>query len=188
MTLLNYLDQIVRLSDETRQEMLLKVSLEEKPKGNMLHQAGNTARLIYFIEKGMARVFYSNQHGKEITYGFYSEGDMVTVPESFFEGTPSNYSIELLEDCVLYSLSREGLDDMLSKFPEMEKVKSHFLLHFLLKSSHRIVALQFQNAQERYDTLQERQPSIILRAPLGHIASYLGITQETLSRIRSKKQ
>ncbi|MNE78742.1 hypothetical protein D3C80_1751770 [compost metagenome] len=76
---------------------------------------------------------------------------------------------------------------MLNDFPIMQRLENKTLQGFLLKAGERIVALQFQSAQERYDTLMENQPSIIRRAPLGTIASYLGITQETLSRIRARK-
>ncbi len=76
---------------------------------------------------------------------------------------------------------------LIRDFPEIMEIENYVLRYFLLKASERTIALQFQTAEERYHTLAESQPTILQRAPLGAIASYLGITQETLSRIRARK-
>lgn len=157
------------------------------PKNDLVFPMGTVAKHIFYLEKGLARMFYYNEAGKDITYAFFSEGNFMAPSESFLEKKPSVYSIELVEDAELRYVSSDGLDRLLAQYPVLEKIKSHILAHFLFQANRRIVALQFQNAQQRYETLETDQGNILQRAPLGHIASYLGITQETLSRIRARK-
>lgn len=157
------------------------------PKNEVIFQAGNVAKHIFYIEEGLARMFYYNEAGKDITYEFFTESNFMAPSESFLEQKPSQYTIELLEDAQLRYISQDGLNRLLDEFPIVEKVKSHILAHFLYQTNRRIVALQFQNAHQRYETLEETKGNILQRAPLGQIASYLGITQETLSRIRGKR-
>lgn len=161
---------------------------EQHRKNHILLKNGHTARYIYFIEEGLARTFSLNGQGKDITHSFFMEGEFLTVGESFFNQKPSDrYNIELLEDCKLQKLSYEHMLLLTERIPKMEKVQNAVLLHFLLRATDRIVALQFQSAQERYATMLEKQPQLLNRVHLGHIASYLGFTQETLSRIRARK-
>lgn len=157
------------------------------PRNELVFSFGNVARHIFYLEKGLARMFYYNEAGKDITYEFFTENNFMAPSESFLEQKPSQYSIELLEDSDLRFISQDGLNRLLEEFPVVEKVKSHILAYFLYQANRRIVALQFQNAQQRYETLEQIKGNILQRAPLGHIASYLGITQETLSRTRGKR-
>lgn len=157
------------------------------PRNELVFSLGNVARHIFYLEKGLARMFYYNEAGKDITYEFFPENNFMAPSESFLEQKPSQYSIELLEESELRFISQDGLTRLLEEFPMVEKIKSHILAHFLYQANRRIVALQFQNAQQRYETLEQTKGNILQRAPLGHIASYLGITQETLSRIRGRK-
>ena len=156
-------------------------------RNELIFSWGNVAKHIFYIEKGLARMFYYNEAGKDITYEFFPENNFMAPSESFLEQKPSKYSIELLEDSELRFISQDGLNRLLEEFPAVEKIKSHILAHFLYQANRRIVALQFQNAQQRYETLEQVKGDILQRAPLGHIASYLGNTQETLSRIRGRK-
>lgn len=187
MLLLTEIAGIVPVTDEIEAAIRQKFVKRDCIKSACLHEAGKVAKELYFIEKGLIRMFYHNDAGKDITYGYYTEGDFITVPESFFTQRPSKYHMEMLEDGVIYAITFSDLNQMLQEFPVMQQLENKTLRDFLLKAGDRIVALQFQSAQERYDTLMENQPSIIRRAPLGTIASYLGITQETLSRIRARK-
>lgn len=187
MLLLTEISGIIPVTNEIEAAIRQKFVKRNCIKSECLHEAGKIARELYYIEQGLVRMFYHNDAGKDITYGYYTEGDFITVPESFYTQTPSKYHMEMLEDGICYSITYADLHQMLNDFPVMQRLENKTLQGFLLKSGERIVALQFQTAQERYDTLMEKQPSIIRRAPLGTIASYLGITQETLSRIRSRK-
>lgn len=182
------LTEIENISPTEEIELIIREKFVKRigVKAELLHQEGSIVRSLYFIESGLIRIFYHTTSGKDVTYGFYSEGDFVTVPESFYTQTPAKYNMEMLEDSTVYSISYTDLNTLLIDFPQMQRLENKTLQGFLLKAGERIVALQFQTARQRYDTMMEKQPDIILRAPLGTIASYLGITQETLSRIRNK--
>lgn len=186
MLLLTEIENIIPLTTQMESAIREKFVKRKCLKSEFLQETGTVARTLHFIEKGLVRIFYHKQSGKDVTYGFYSEGDFVTVPESFYTQTVSKYSMEILEDSVIYSISYVDLNNLLTDFPQMQHLENKTLQGFLLKAGERIVALQFQTARQRYDTMMEKQPGIIMRAPLGTIASYLGITQETLSRIRNK--
>lgn len=188
MLLLTEIEKVIPISEEMDVAIRKKFVKRKVFKTESLHETGKIARELFFIEQGLIRIFYHNDSGKDITYGFYTEGDFVTVPESFYTQSASKYHMETLEDGLIYAISYTELNLLLHDFPEMQRFENKTLQSFLLKAGERIVALQFLSAEERYDTLMETQPSIIRRAPLGTIASYLGITQETLSRIRNKKK
>lgn len=186
MLLLKEIENIVPVTKAMESAIRKKFVGQTYAKTEILQEAGNIVRTLYFIEKGLIRIFYHKSNGKDVTYGYYQEGDFVTIPESFYTQCPSKYHMEMLEDGLVYAISYTDLHLLLKEFPQMQQLENKTLQNFLLKAGERIVALQFQTARQRYDTMIEKQPEIILRAPLGSIASYLGITQETLSRIRNK--
>ncbi|MFC0185409.1 cAMP-binding domain of CRP or a regulatory subunit of cAMP-dependent protein kinases [Pseudarcicella hirudinis] len=186
MNLISILNNIAPLSTEVQQEIIGLFKKECLPRHHLLHRNGDLCNKLYFVEKGLLRIFYYNDLGKDITYRFQEENQFHTVIDSYFQQKPSLYNVEALEDSILYSMPLSELDKLREKHLSLQKVYIFVLQHFLLENSERITALQFHSAQERYNTLMEKQPLIIQRAPLGHIASYLGITQETLSRIRSR--
>lgn len=181
------ISSIVDLNEPILQAIQREFHSVTLPKGEVVSQMGNVAKHIFFIERGLARMFYYNEAGKDITYEFFVEGNFMAPSKSFLEREESQYTVELLEDAQLRYISQDGLNRLLDEFPIVEKIKSHILAHFLYQANQRIVALQFQNAHQRYETLEHTKGNILQRAPLGHIASYLGITQETLSRIRGRK-
>jgi CRP-like cAMP-binding protein len=187
MTLLSILQQITPLSVEAEQAVLASSKSEELPRQQLLLKQGEVCKNLHFIEKGLIRVFYNTETGKEITYHLMPENNFISILYSFYNQTPSNYSIETLEDSVIYTMPMTLFEETKASFPELEKVYSYVLREALIMAQERVVSLQFQSAQDRYNDLVSKQPSIIQRVPLGYIASYLGITQETLSRIRSKK-
>jgi CRP-like cAMP-binding protein len=133
------------------------------------------------------RWYYYNEDGKDITDSFGLENSFITAFDSFFQRRPSRYFIELLEDSTVYLMTYSDLERSFEKFPEIERVGRLILIEILEQTLEKNAALQFHNAQERYEFITEKYPDLLQRASLGHIASYLGITQETLSRIRGKK-
>lgn len=187
MDITQFVNTVTPLSPESQEKISALFSTHLLPRKSLIYQAGQPVHHLYFVESGLARIFYYNQQGKDVTYGFYPENQFVTIPESFFSHTTSRYYLELLEDSTLHSITYSDLMLLTEELPAVRIIENHVLRHFLLKASERIVALQFQTAEERYATLNELQPSILQRAPLGTIASYLGITQETLSRIRARR-
>jgi CRP-like cAMP-binding protein len=187
MKLEEHISSLVKLDEALLKAVNREFHTVVLPKNEVIFHAGNVAKHIFYIEEGLARMFYSNEAGKDISYAFFTENNFLAPSESLFEQLPSQYTVELLEDSHLKYISLDGLNRLLDEFPVVEKIKSHILANFLYQANRRIVALQFQNAQQRYETLEQTKGNVLQRAPLGQIASYLGITQETLSRIRGRR-
>ena len=159
-----------------------KISLS---KNEYLLSEGKVCRHLYFLEKGALRGFY-NLDGKEITHWFGFENDFVTSFHSFITAEQAVENIQLLEGSILWAISKETLSDLLNKHHEIERLVRVIYEKYYIRLEERFVNAQFKTATERYENLLQHTPYIIERVPLGFIASYLGISQETLSRIRSK--
>ena len=154
-------------------------------KNEYLVKEGNVCRHLYFLQQGALRGFY-NIEGKEVTHWFAFEQDFVTSFHSFITRQPSVENIQLLEGCVLWSITKEKLTRLLNEYHEIERLLRIAYEKYYIRLEERYVNAQFKTATERYQNLLIQSPHIIERVPLGSIASYLGISQETLSRIRSR--
>lgn len=131
------------------------------------------------------RGFY-NLDGKEITHWFAFEEDFVTSFHSFITRQPSVENIQLLEGSILWAITKERLSKLLNEFHEIERLVRIAYEKYYIRLEDRYVNAQFKTASQRYHDLLVNNPHILERVPLGAIASYLGISQETLSRIRSR--
>ncbi len=185
MEILEFINSSLKIKPETAVEILKYLQREELSKNYSLHQAGKTCNKVYFIQKGLARMYYFKDE-KDVTCWFTNENNLITAVDSFFSQRPSRYNIELLEDSILLSVSHKDLENLFDKYPEVERLARLFAYNTILQLAERIDAIQFSSANERYHLLAQRYPEVLGRVPLGYIASYLGITQETLSRIRGK--
>lgn len=187
MNFVQYINSFVPLPEIVASELLNKSRKQHLPKHYLLSEAGEICQKLYFVEKGLVRWFYYNEDGKDITDSFGVENSFITAFDSFFQRKPSRYFIELLEDSTVYSMTYTDLETLFENFPEVERVSRLILIQILEQTLDKNAALQFHNAHERYEFITQKQPDLLQRVSLGHIASYLGITQETLSRIRAKK-
>jgi CRP-like cAMP-binding protein len=142
-------------------------------------------RHLHFLEKGALRGHYTLE-GKEITHWFAFENDFVTSFHSFSTQTPAVESIQLLEGSILWGISKEKLTGLLNQFHDIERLLRIAYEKYYIRLEERFVNAQFKTATERYEQLLQQAPHLPERVPLGYIASYLGISQETLSRIRSR--
>jgi CRP-like cAMP-binding protein len=186
MELRKYLEQFKEFSPEMIMEINSAFDSEEYPKGYKLLLPDNRSDKVFFIEKGLARIYYLKD-GKDITHYFFKENSFSAPIESIFYNKPSPYGLELLEPSVVRTKNYADLQKYIDNSSAVERLIRILLLDALSEFSDRLQAIQFQSAQERYSTMLEKYPNIFSRAPLGHIASYIGITQETLSRIRAGK-
>jgi CRP-like cAMP-binding protein len=154
-------------------------------KNQQLLTEGKICRYLYFLEKGALRGYY-NVEGKEITHWFGFENDFITSFHSFITQEPSVENIQLLEGSILWSISKDALTELFNRFHDIERLMRIAYEKYYIRLEERYVNAQFKTATERYEQLLTNTPHILERVPLGHIASYLGISQETLSRIRSR--
>jgi CRP-like cAMP-binding protein len=184
--LLDYLDKNIKLSEEFSERLDTIFRYECVKKGDILFRPEGFSQKIIFIEKGLIRTYYLKD-GKDITYLFLSENSFLTPVECVFYNKPAPYGWEALENCEIRIAPYKDFELFFSQVPGMEKFIRQLLINVLHTVSSKLYSIQFQTALERYNSLIESHPDILLRAQLGHVASYLGITQQTLSVIRSSK-
>lgn len=163
-----------------------KLKEERLPKHHVLHKAGMVCNHFFILKEGIGRVFYYKD-GKDITSWFSFQDEVFTAIDSFFQQKKSKYNIELLEDSLVWSVSRSDMESLLQKHTAFEHIMRLFFQEAYVELAERIDALQFHSATERYKILLEKKPAILQSVPLGHVASFLGMTQETLSRVRAGK-
>ena len=180
----DFLITLVPFSHDELNIILSHFEKEYVKKNQVLIKEGQVCNKLYFVEQGIGRSYYLKKDGKEVTQWFFGVGKFMSSADSFFQQSPSFYYLEILEDSILYSISKEKIDLLLAKYHKMEKLIRLLSIEMLTKIVHKLNAVQFQTAKERYDYMLTEFPDISHRVPLGYIASYLGMTQETLSRIR----
>lgn len=176
--------QFGALSSETIFDIKKVAQIRKVSKGDVLVREGDYSYELYYIVKGGARAYYLKD-GKTITDWFAFENDFISSIVSFFLGVPSQHYIEVLEGTTFMVLQLKDIEMLCDKYHDFERLGRLSTTKTMIQLQQRIVSLQFKSSKERYDGLLEKYPQIELRAPLGDIASYLGITQETLSRIRN---
>ena len=159
------------------------MSFEKYPKHSILHESGNVCNEMYIILKGITRVFYYKED-KDITCHFAAEQETITTIDSFIQRKKSKYNIEALEDLEVLKISHTDLENLFESSPKYERFGRLFLQQIYIDLVERIDDLQLKTAQERYETLLEKKPFLFQRVAAKHIASFLSITPETLSRIR----
>lgn len=179
------LDEIAKLPEESKELLKSKLTEVHFPKGFILLRANKVESGIYFIRKGIVRA-YAYQNDNEITFWFGSEGQAVISMRSYVEGLPGYEDIELLEDCELLELKMSDLKSLFQTDIHIANWGRRFAERELIRTEERLISRQFRTAQERYAALIETNPDLLKRVQLGYIASYLGITQVSLSRIRAK--
>lgn len=163
------------------EEILVRKEVE---KGELLLKEGQTSHNIVFVGKGMLRQFYY-KNGKDVTEHFSYEGCIVICIESTLKKEPTHLMIEALEDSIVYLLPYDKLMQLTEISWEINMFYRKMLEYSLIVSQIKADSWRFQTARERYNLLMHHQPEVIKRAPLSHIASYLLMTPETLSRVRS---
>lgn len=176
--------QFATLTKEGTAALSSILRLKEVKKGHLLVKENSVCNHLFYIEKGLTRTYYYNKDGKEITDWISPEGTFASSITSFISRKPDIRGIEALEDCTLYTLQYYELEQLYTKHHDLERFGRHIVSFGLLQVQKRFDDLHFATAKERYEKLINENRSLILRVPLGMLASYLGITQETLSRIR----
>jgi len=155
------------------------------PKGYILLSANKVETSIYFIKKGIVRA-YTYSADNEITFWFGKEGDPIISMKSYVANQKGYEYIELLEDCELYKLKIENLKILFNQDIHIANWGRKLAEQELVKTEERLISRQFRTATERYKEIFKDSADLLQRVQLGHIASYLGITQVSLSRIRAE--
>ena len=153
-------------------------------KGEKILSEGQTCEHIYWIVKGLARQFYF-KNGKELTEYMATENTIMMSIESLFKEKPSMQIIQALEPTIIYALPKKDLEAVAMRSVNIQILYRKILEESLIISQQHADMLRFESAQDRYQKLVKNSPQLVLRAPLVYIASYLQMTPETLSRVRT---
>ncbi|MBR2101971.1 MAG: Crp/Fnr family transcriptional regulator [Prevotella sp.] len=153
-------------------------------KGEKVLSEGEVCRSIIYIDKGLLRQYYLKK-GKEVTEYLAVEGTIMMSIESLFKETPSLQQIEALEPTILYELPKQRLEEVALHNVNIQILYRKILEESLILSQVHADLVRFESAENRYRRMCKLSPQVALRAPLLYIASYLQMTPETLSRVRS---
>lgn len=184
-TLFAHIRQYCHLGNEALEALGAVLKPVELEKGSFLITEGKICQHVYFLEQGCLRGYY-NLDGREITYWFAFENNFVTSLLSFVTQKPGMENIQLLEDCKLWAVTHTDLQKLYDNHPDINTLGRIMNERYYVMLEERFVSNHFKEAKQRYDNLLSQSPHILQRVPLGYVASYLGMTQETLSRMRSK--
>lgn len=153
-------------------------------KGEMILREGEVCRNLYYVDKGLVRQFYFKK-GKEMTEYMGTEGSVIMCIESLFKEEPTHLQVEALEPVLIYALPKSRLEEVAMHNVNIQILYRKILEESLINSQIHADLVRFETAQDRYQKLCKISPQLALRAPLVYIASYLQMTPETLSRVRS---
>ncbi len=182
--LINFFSSIHPISNKAADAVCAIAKLTSLKKYAELQPIGHTCKTIYFLKSGLARIYYFKDD-IDITESFSFENSIVVRFESLFNGQPSRKAIQVLEDSEVVSLDASKFFALFNEFPDLEKAFNNIVKNALIDNICRIESIQFHTAEERYNDLINEQPDVIKRVPLKYIASFLGITPVSLSRIRA---
>ncbi len=181
--IINSISKYIKVSQSLRSELESRLTFKTIKKREILLSESDISRKSYFIQKGILRLYYLKD-GREITEFFCSENQWINSPKSFMNQEIDEYYIDAIEDTQVWSLSVEDLLYLFNHFPEMERYARLDMGSIFLNVLERLANSRFTTAREKYDHFLKTYQGIHHRIPLGMAASYIGITQETLSRLR----
>ncbi|MET1053781.1 MAG: Crp/Fnr family transcriptional regulator [Pedobacter sp.] len=181
---IDYILQFGNLNKQQTDLIMSKAKMLELHKDEYFSEAGKIPRQVGFILEGVVRFCYYNNKGEEITHHFIDENNFVSDQQKFEAQVVASEYIQAVTDCKLLVFSKKDWDDIANIIVDWDKITGLILKNCLLKTIERRSPLVSEDATTRYLTFFEHFPTLVNRIPLSYIASYLGITQQSLSRIR----
>ena len=188
------LDIAIQIAEETCPQRRLKlesiklfseiIRCRKFHKGDIILADGEICTCLSYIEKGLTRQHYV-KHDKDMTEHISCEGGVVFCIDSYFNGTPTHLVIEALESTVIWEMPRDSMEILAETNSDLAYLYRRFMEDSLMLSQIKADILRFESAKDRYTRLLQFFPKIIQRAPLTYVASYLQMSLETLSRVRS---
>ena len=164
-------------------DIFIERKIESK---TVLLNAGDIANYVHFVKKGCLREWF-NKDGKDITFQFFMEGHPVASIDSFMNGEPSLFSIESIEPSIIISVRKDDFEKLFTIYPEFKDRFQSFIFQRFRNYAQLFLSRITDTPKERYDDLVKNKPEIIKRIPQHYIASFLGITPVSLSRIKNRK-
>ena len=175
------------LSDTDNALFNTVMSSKRLKKGEILLQEGSVCRAVYFVEQGYLRTYYNREDGSTVNLNFTFEGEFTSNLKSAIGREPSKLSIDAGEDTLLSIFDLDKLSPEMKTQPLVSQFIRRTTMQMLLASEARGNLLKIYSPAERYHYIEQKIPHILQRISLSHLASFLGVSRETLSRIRAKK-
>jgi len=181
-----YIKEIIQVSEEDLNTILSYFKPLKLKKNELLLTHGQTSHRTFFVGKGCLRIFFINEDGQDATRYFAFENQFATALVSFITAEPSEEFIQAAEHTELLYISHKDFYFLLDKIPQWEKFYRSYLEMAYVNNTKRLMSFLTQDATEKYRQLLDENPIIVRRLPNKMVASYLNISQETLSRLKSK--
>lgn len=186
MDILTYFKELYHIDDELERFFDSHIEVKEFSKGDTIFEPDAYLKYIYFVESGFTRIYYY-KNKRDITHYFFGPNTFSTGIESVFYKKPSLFGLQALAPSRICLIPFDPIEELANSNITMNKIIQKVLMDSLISFSSRFYKTQFETAHERYNALIEENPKLFQNASLGHIASYLGISQQTLSVIRGMK-
>ena len=185
--LIDYIKAIITVTDTELDKILSCFTPLSVEKNELLVIHGQTSQRTFFVGTGCLRIFFITEAGQEATRYLAFENNFATALCSFISNAPSYESIQALEPTELLYITHHDFYRLLEEIPAWEKFYRHYLENAYVTNTNRLMSFLTADATERYRQLLETNPKIVQRLPNRIVASYLNLSQETLSRLKSKK-
>ncbi|GAB3517567.1 Crp/Fnr family transcriptional regulator [Emticicia fontis] len=182
--LINYLLLFGNLNQQQIELIKSKAVLKAIKKDEYYHEAGKIPREVIFLTEGIMRVCYYNNKGDEITKYFIDENNFLADINSYNQEIPSTEYIQAITDCSYFVLTKSAMKDLSMTIIQWDAIVAKITAKGLADKVNKISMMMAEDATERYLSFLEKFPKLANRIPLSYLASYLGITQSSLSRIR----
>ncbi|MDM8159671.1 Crp/Fnr family transcriptional regulator [Labilibaculum sp. K2S] len=183
--LIRHIENYTKLSEYEKENILLFVKKRHFDKNEIVFTEGKIANEIYFVTKGCVRLFY-NVDGKDRTAFFYTDGQFICAGESYTYNVPARENYQAIENTEIYIFDKTNIEKLLEISPKFELIARIATENELIVCQRIIASFVTKSAEERYIELLETNGELFQRVPQQYIASFLGVSPETLSRIKKR--
>lgn len=186
IALIRFFQSVYPSADATAVSFAEHFSPVQIKKGTLFLEIGQRSNEYLFLEEGFMRSYLSNTEGTEVTTNLYTPGSVVLEVASFFQRIPSQEAFQAITNCIGWKITFEELNSLFHALPAFRETGRAILVRALVSLKMRTLSMINQTAEQRHAALLQSQPQIFQHVPLKYIASYLGITDTSLSRIRKE--